>query len=154
VLIEYLSRATGDDLSARFEEWGFVLEDFYRTGSWLAMDPSDGRDEFLTSAGASRVLETDDGPVRAASGGEFVATFPVRENVGSVRIELRWSGKGRLLAGDTEIATVDADAPVDAGLDLDDPTLWSNGRLALRFRAGGTEAPLSLASLRIRSDGS
>jgi len=52
------------------------------------------------------------------------------------------------------IATVDEDAPVDAGLDLDDPTLWSNGRLALRFRAGGTEAPLSLASLRIRSDGS
>lgn len=152
ILIDYLSRAAGEDLVPMFQDWGFTLIDVYRSGQVLEADCGDDDEEFLTHRGTSTVVAFgDEGRARRLQQEEMVYAFPVLPATRRVQLELTLRGAGKIIVGD-QVLTPPADGTT-LSVTLTDPAAWESSRLALRFRAAGpTEGALEIAQIMVTAE--
>lgn len=155
VLVDYLSRATGEDLRAYFAEWGFEIRDLARPGE--AMTAAAARDDaYLTGPGASSYSVGGDAdgapPGRVLESGEMVFTFPLPSGTTEVEFTVSARGRGRVLPDGGEPISIAP--PGGAGADREekrvvrDAIAFADGRFHVIVAAG--EGGITVSRIEVR----
>ncbi len=141
VLIDYLSRATGDDLRPMFRQFGFRLEEVYPEGAVLEADCGDDDEAHLSvSAGSKAVTFGDEGRGRTVPETSLAYAFPVRPDSPGIRLETRVQGPVEVRVGTRTVASHPNAEPATLTVDLDPSEVASSYRVSVHYhRLGETE---------------
>jgi len=142
-LVQYLSRAAGEDLSRYFRDAGFTIRELARAGETLVASTSRD-DPYLTRGGGSRFSPGGDGepPGRILeSGSDMIFTFPLSSDATEVEVLVRASGRGRAFVdGGGEATSFDRPPSGGPGIVVEatvsDPAALEDGRLHVTLSAG------------------
>jgi hypothetical protein len=153
VLIDYLSRSVGEDLRPLFEEWGFRVVDFHRTGEWLEADCGDEGEAYLTDGSGSSISDWgEEGHGRRSVEGGFVHAFPVASGVERLEVEIRYRGPLAIRSGDRFFEAPDSDTPRTWSETLEETGLWRESeRLVVRAESRVEGEEIDVAWIRIRA---